>query len=224
MAHVVTPIDINGTVHASKQALYNRIFKAQNYTRYTPNYTESKFELLVAYNVHVAITRYRLKRIGNTNALDLLNNINHTVSLEDLQQEILLKFVELADNWNIDFDGTVTFNDDDTTIIEVFKAVDNYLYRFQTKHYKHQYIEIDGDIVDANKVTELADYVSIDNIIANEHFFTFYNQQATLDKQWIDCRLQGLSNSKIAVAMGVTYEKIRAIEKRVRRNWTAYNN
>lgn len=222
VAHVKTATDPFSTYHVSMQATYNRLFKAQNYTRYTPDYTESKFDLLVRYNVHVAIARYRLKRIGNMNSLDLLNNINHTVNLEDLQQEVLLKFVEYSDFWNIGFDGTVTFEESENgeqTIIEIFKAIDNYLYRFQTKHFKHQYIEIDGDIVDVNKVSALADYVSMDALLEDITLQSFLDALPDFDREWLEYRLTGLSNKKIAECMGVTYEKIRATEKRVRKHW-----
>ena len=222
IAHVTTAPDRNSTQHASKQALYNRMFNAQNYTRYTPNGTETAFELLKAYNVHVAITRYRLKRIGNANALELLNNVNHTVNLEDLQSEVLLKFVEMSGQWTIDQSGSVTF-EDDTAMIEIFRAVDNYLYRFQTKHYKHQYIELDGEIVDVNKVTALADHVSIDAILEDVVLQDFMNKLPDLDREWLWGRLYGGSNRQIAMNMGVTYEKVRAIEKRVRRFWAENN-
>lgn len=226
MAHVKTFNANNSTLHASKQALYNRIFKANNFQKYVPSGNESKFDLLVNYNIHVAITRHLLKNLasrGNINALELLNNINHTVSVEDLEQEILLKFIELSNDWAIGFDGSVEFLNDET-MKQVFACVSSYLYKFQTKHFKHMYIELDGQIIDVTKVSQLADYVSIDNIMLNENFLTFYKLQSDNDKQWIEYRIDGLSNSKIALAMNVTYEKIRATEKRVRRNWSKYND
>ena len=215
-AHMKTVFS-NSTILASKQALYNRIFKADNFTKYKPNMKESKFELLVAYNVHIAITRHLLKNLssrGNMSALELLNNINHTVSIEDLEQEVLLKFVELSDNWSISFNGDVSFNNDDT-MKEVFGCISSYLYKFQTKHFKHQYISIDTglnddngnaifEIIDATKVSQLSKHISIADVVENTHFYTFYNAQTDNDKKWIMYRVQGLSNSKIAATMGVT--------------------
>ena len=218
----VTEYNAHSTTHASKQALYNRMFKADNFAKYQPNGNETKFELLVNFNIHKAITSYRLERIGNTNAYELLANINHTVSREDLEQEVLLKFVEMSESWEIDTTGKVTFLDD-TSMIEVFKAVDNYLYRFQTKHFKHLYIEIDGDIVDCNKVSALADYVSIDNILEDITIQSFMNTLSSFDKEWLLLRLQGLSNLSISKELNCTYEKIRACEKRVRKVWAEYN-
>lgn len=214
------------TNHASKQALYNRMFKAQNYIKYISSGNETKFELLMNFQVHIAITIHCLKNLekkGNLSASELLQNINHTISIEDLQSEVLLKFVELEKEWDIDKLGNVTFLNDDT-MKQIFACISSHLYQFQTKHYKHLYIEIDNNIVDCNKVSQLCDYVSINDIMENIHFQTFYNNQTTFDKQWLDLRLQGLSNSKIALAMNCTYEKIRACEKRVRKNWNEYCN
>lgn len=212
---------MTSTIHASKQALYNRMFHADNFAKYEPVGNESKYDLLYNYNVHVAITSHCLKRLasmGNLNAMELNNNINHTVSKEDLTQEVLLFFVEYADSWDIDFFGNVTFQDDET-VKALFTCISGYLRKFQTKHYKHMYIEIDGEIVDCNKVSQLADYVSIDNILENIDLQNFINSLNGIDKEWLLLRLQGLSNLAISKELNVTYEKIRACEKRVRKNW-----
>lgn len=209
------------TIHSSKQALYNRMFHADNFTKYQPTGNESKHELLYNFNVHVSITSHCLKRLsskGNLNAMELNNNINHTVSKEDLTQEVLLFFVEYSNSWNIDNAGNVTFSDDET-VKALFTCISGYLRRFQTKHYKHQYIEIDGDIVDCNKVSALADYVSIDDLLEDIDLQHFIDKLQGIDKQWLLLRLQGLSNLAISKELNVTYEKIRACEKRVRKNW-----
>lgn len=218
MASVKKTIDVLSLEHATKQREYNYIFKA---TKYEPNGNESKLELLHNYNVHISITRYSLKQLaskGNLNAMELLNNINHTVSIEDLQQEVLLWFVSNNEEWDIDFDGIVNFNNDES-VKSLFTCISGYLRRFQTKHYKHQYIEIDGNIVDCNKVTELADYVSIDNLLENIELQNFLDTLKGIDKEWLELRLQGLSNLSISKELNVTYEKIRACEKRVRKMW-----
>lgn len=212
----------HSTTHASKQALYNRMFHADNFTKYQPTGNETKFDLLVNFNIHKAITSYRLKRIGNINAYELLSNINHTVSREDLEQEVLLKFVELSESWDIDATGKVTF-EDDTAMVEVFKAIDNYLYRFQTKHFKHLYIEIDNNIVDVSKVSALADYVSIDDLTNDLHLQGFLATLTEFDRNWTKYRLQGYSNKAIADMTQSTIKKIRCTETRVRRLWTEYD-
>ena len=219
MTHVKS--ESTSTMLASKQALYNRMFKANNFTQYVPNGNESKFELLANYKIHIAITTHclnKLASLGNLNAMELNNNINHTVSKEDLTQEMLLWFVENEKEWNIDFYGKVTFSDDET-VKSLFTCVSGYLRKFQTKHYKHQYIEIDGNIVDVNKVTELADYVSMNNLLENIDLQNFINTISGIDKEWLLLRLQGLSNMAISKELGVTYEKIRACEKRMRKAW-----
>jgi len=215
----------HSTEHASKQALYDRMFHADNFAKYQPKGNETKFDLLVGYNVHIAITSHCLKRLaslGNMNAMELHNGINHTVSKEDLQQEVLLFFVENCDKWEIDETGKVTF-DNDETLKALFTCISGYLRRFQTKHFKHLYIEIDNNIVDCNKVSQLADYVSIDELTQDVFLQGFLATLTELDRQWTEYRLQGLSNSKIATTLNVTYEKIRACEKRVRRLWAEYN-
>ena len=219
MTHVKS--ESSSTMLASKQALYNRLFKANTFTKYMPTFEETSLELLHNYNVHVSITRNSLKQLackGNMNALELLNNINHTVSIEDLQQEVLIWFVENEKEWNIDFEGQVTFENDES-VKSLFTCISGYLRRFQTKHYKHQYIEIDGDIVDATKVTQLADYVSMDNLLENIALQTFIEKLTGIDKEWLLLRLQGLSNLAISKELNVTYEKIRACEKRMRKAW-----
>lgn len=225
--HVVSMNDSNSTIMCSKQAVYNRLFHANNFSvpELDCNIQYNKYELLTMYHVHVAITRHLLKNLmssGNLAAMELLNGINHTVCIEDLEQEILLKFMELDEHWTIDNTGKVEF-DSDNTMKEIFGTVSRYLYQFQTKHYKHLYIEIDGDIVDATKVTALADYVCIDNILADEHIHGFLEKQTEHDKQWFLYRMDGLSNKAIADIMKVTYEKIRATEKRVRKNWEKWD-
>ena len=225
MNNVKGEID-NFTIHANKQAFYNRMFKAQNYAKYEPTGKESKFELLVNFKVHIAITTHCLKNLekkGNLNASELLRNINHTISMEDLQQEVLLKFVELEKDWNIDFFGNVTFLSDET-MKQIFARISTHLYQFQVKHYKHLYIELDNSIVDCTKVSQLADYVSIDNILSDLYFKIFFDNQSEIDKKWLSLRLEGFSNLFISKELNVTYEKIRACEKRVRKNWEKYNN
>ena len=219
MAHVKS--ESSSTMLASKQALYNRMFKANNFIQYVPNGNESKFELLANYKIHIAITTHclnRLASLGNLNAMELNNNINHTVSKEDLTQEMLLWFAENEKEWEIDFYGKVTFSDDET-IKGLFTCVSGYLRKFQTKHYKHQYIEIDGNIVDVNKVTELADYVSIDNLLENIELQNFINSLSGIDKEWLLLRLQGLSNMAISKELNITYKKVRCIESRLRKAW-----
>lgn len=211
----------NTTIHSSKQALYERMFHANNFQKYNPTFEESQLELLHNYNVHVSITRHSLKRLaskGNLNAMELLSNINHTVSIEDLEQEVLLWFVENDKEWNIDFDGKVEFSSDDS-VKSLFTCVSGYLRKFQTKHYKHQYIEIDNEIVDCNKVAQLADHVSIDNLLENIELQKFMENLPEFDKQWLELRLQGLSNLSISKELSVTYEKVRACEKRMRKAW-----
>ena len=223
----------HSTIHSSKQALYERMFHANHYTKYEPTFDESQLELLYNYNVHIAITRHSLKRLaskGNLNAMELLNNINHTVSIEDLQQEVLLWFVSgLYDDkgnllneedrkWNISYTGNVTFSSDES-MKELFSCISGYLRRFQTKHYKHQYIELDNEIVDCNKVAQLADHVSIDNLLENIELQQFMENLPEFDKKWLELRLEGLSNLAISKELNVSYEKIRACEKRMRKAW-----
>ena len=223
-AGVKTATNVFDTMHIVNQVKYDKLFNAdKNYTMYVPTGNESKFELLVKFNVHIAIARYRLKKYGNLNSLDLLNGQNRTVCLEDLQQEVLLKFVEHSDSWDIGFDGKVQFLND-SGMIEIFKCIDNYMYQNQTKHYKHLYVEIDGEIVDCNKVTELADYVSIEELQTNINFIMFYNRQTDTDKRWLELRLDGNSNTDISKIMNVTYKKVRCIESRIRKAWNVWNN
>ena len=180
-------------------------------------------ETLAKNNVHIAITRHCLKSLmckGNLVAMELLNNVNHTVSIEDLQQEVLLWFFENYDDWEISDNGKIEFLTDNAK--SLFTCVSGYLRKFQTKHYKHQYIELDGQIVDCSKVSALADYVSMDNLLEDINLQSFMNKLSAHDKKWLEYRLQGLSNSKIALAMNVTYEKIRATEKRVRKSWNEW--
>lgn len=191
------------------------------------NTTTIQLNLLVQNNVHIAITRHCLKSLmckGNLNAMELLNNINHTISIEDLSQEVLLAFVENPNEWEFDeLTSKVVFLNDDFIKL-VFGAVSKHLYQFQTKHYKHQYIEIDGDIVDATKVSALADYVCIDNILTNNNFKEFLPLLTDFEKQWLMLRLDGLSNASIERRLkDASRQNIRTCEKHVRNKWNEYN-
>ena len=182
--------------------------------------SEYKLTSIYETNTHKAITRKALRTLvgkGNLFALDLLNGENHTISIEDLEQQTLLYLCENVNHWNVFKDNRIDFTD-----VEygkgLWQVVSTYLYQFQVKHYKHTYIEIDGDIVDCSKVSALADYVSMEELDNDIALQDFMSKLMTFDRQWLEYRLDGMSNSAIAREMGVTYEKIRACEKRVRKS------
>lgn len=178
---------------------------------------------VVALGIDKAIVMHCLKRLaskGNQTAFELIAGHNGIFSIEDLQQDVLCYLSENKALWFID-DNRLVFLDDDI-IHGVFGVVSKSMYQFQTKHYAHMYIEIDGDPVRYNDIAGLATYCNINAIYEREDMKAFMLKLSDTEKTFLSHRLHGVSAFKSAELMGLTRQNIRTIEKHIRKKWELF--
>lgn len=188
-------------------------------SKYAPNLSK-----VVTLGIDKAIVMHCLKRLaskGNQTAFELIAGHEGIFSIEDLQQDVLCYLSENKSLWFIDDDNKLVFLDDET-MRGLFGVVSKSMYQFQTKHYAHMYIEIDGDAVRYNDVANLATYCNIDAIYEREDIKVFMTKLSDTEKTFLHHRLNGVSAFKSAELMGLTRQNIRTIEKHIRKKWELF--
>ena len=98
------------------------------------------------------------------------------------------------------------------------------MYSHSIRHYKHTYIEIDGDIVDVNKISQLATYCDIDGIHDDEYIKAFMDTLTDTQRQVLMYRLQGYTIKEIADTLNRSQQAITEVERRYRKLWQSYTS
>ncbi len=193
--------------------------------------------ILFQSGIVTAITRHALTALyakGNTTAGELLRGHVGVIDTDDLEQEVTTAFLETADTdtkiggWHLtvwgDKSNCVKLDfDDDDTIKAVFGAVSRYMYSHATRHYKKQYVEIDGDTVRADDVAAIAKYITADHVLSDSIVADY---AATLDKlelTYFTHRLNGLSRRECADIMGITDNAARTLDRHIKKAWEVYS-
>lgn len=193
-------------------------YPKQDVSEHAPNLAK-----VVALGIDKAIVIHCLKRLaskGNETAFELIAGHNGIFSIEDLQQDVLCYLSANKALWFID-DNRLVFLDDDI-IHGVFGVVSRSMYQFQTKHYAHMYIEIDGDAVRYNDVASLATYCNVDEISEREDIKAFMLKLTESEKTFMLHRLNGVSVLKCAELMNLSHKACRTIEKHIRKKWELF--
>ena len=179
-------------------------------------------------NIHAAIVRHCLKMLfskGNMTAYELLAGHNGIISIEDLQQEVLLTIIEC---YHSDLQTISEYTLVSDTIKEhtkeIYGTITKYMYSHSIRHYKHTYIEIDGDIVDVNKISQLATYCDIDGILDDEYIKAFMDTLTDTQRQVLMYRLQGYTIKEIADTLNRSQQAITEVERRYRKLWQSYTS
>ena len=184
----------------------------------------SNLAKVVTLGIDKAIVVHCLKRLaskGNQTAFELIAGHEGIFSIEDLQQDVLCYLSANKSLWFIDNDNRLIFLDDEV-LKSLFGVVSHSMYQFQTKHYAHMYIEIDGDDVRYNDVAGLATYCNINAIYEREDMKVFITKLSDTEKTFLHHRLNGISAFKTAELMGLTRQNIRTIEKHIRKKWELF--
>lgn len=188
-------------------------------SKYAPNLAK-----VVTLGIDKAIVIHCLKRLaskGNQTAWELMNGHEGIFSVEDLQQDVLCYLSGNKELWFIDDDNRLVFLDDDT-MRGLFGVVSKSMYQFQTKHYAHMYIEIDGDAVRYNDIASLATYCNVDEILEREDIKAFMLKLSDTEKTFLTHRLHGVSVRSVGNLMNISYKACRTIEKHVRKKWDIF--
>ena len=188
-------------------------------SKYAPNLSK-----VVALGIDKAIVIHCLKRLaskGNQTAFELIAGHEGIFSMEDLQQDVLCYLSENKSLWFIDDDNRLVFLDDDI-MHGLFGVVSHSMYQFQTKHYAHMYIEIDGDPIRYNDVAGLATYCNIDAISEREDIKAFMLKLSDAEKTFLSHRLHGVSVRSVGDYMNISYKASRTIEKHIRKKWKLF--
>lgn len=192
---------------------------------HAPTWGMSDMEAVITSKTDMAIVMHCLKVLwthGNESAWRLAHGGNGILSIDDLRQELLMVLADNQSAWHYDEEHGVIPHDDNAVKL-IYGVVARTLYNFQQKHYAHTYIEIDGDVVDAENITALATYADINDVLCNETILEFRDSLTLREESFLTMRVKGYSLQKIAEKMDITRDKVRTIEKHVRQKWEVFN-
>ena len=180
-------------------------------------------DTVVFNGIHEKIARHCLNRLyskGNMSAWEILTTGTAIIDFDDICSEVLLALYENRDCIEV-IDGQFTITDDNA-IKAVYGACSRFMYRFMQKHYKHAYIEIDGQAVDIFNTRALAQFADYNDVIAMDLYKSFmevvkkqYPKDFARIETLVKHRIQGLTYTECAKIMDTTTSTVNRLKDKI---------
>lgn len=171
---------------------------------------------IVFNGIHEKIARHCLNRLyakGNMSAYEILTTGTAIIDFDDISSEVLLALYENKDCLEV-IDGQFTITDDNA-IKAVYGACSRFMYQFMQKHYKHAYVEIDGQTVDIFNTRALAQFADYNDVVTMDLYKSFmdivkkqYPKDFARIEVLVKHRIQGLTYTECAKIMNSTTSTI----------------
>lgn len=218
---------INNNIDLSKDVRLLNIKTPIN-QKFVPTFDDLKMyddimNTVIFNGIHEKIAKHSLNMLyskGNLSAYEILTTGTAIIDFDDISQEILVKLYEYRDCLAI-IDGQFTITDDNA-IKAVYGACSRFMYSFMQKHYKHAFIEIDGQTIDIFNTRALAQFADYNDVIAMDVYKSFieivkkqYPKDLARVEKIVKMRISGYTFAECAEKLHCTKSCITKIQYKI---------